>query len=387
MRDTEAIARIGARPFEASSDGDLARALRQAGSLDGDDTPATAFAIVDEAIRRRLGICPTDEQVLAGLHMWRGRIVEMSAGEGKTIAAAFPAVCHALKGRRVHVVTANDYLALRDAEHLAPVYESLGLTVGAVLQHMNDDERRSAYGSDIVYGTVRELGFDFLRDNMRHSHRERVQRGLDVAIVDEADQVLIDESSTPLIISGGRSASRRSVHTADSVVREMAVLQERTTDRLARTARELPVGPEKRRVLAALFLADPENDYITQLMAGEPGLASRIRSDASDAVEFDDEQAHVDELHYLLDGERASVVPTERAPVSSSPAWAPYSTRARSKLRWSGLFRLKPGRRRAAARRTEAGPANRPEALPVQPGPPGHARPPAPAPRSGLHCR
>ncbi len=312
MRDPEAIARIGARPFAASSDGDLAHALREAGSPAGDDVPATAFAIVDEAIRRRLGIRPTDEQVLAGLHMWRGRIVEMSAGEGKTVAAAFPAVCHALEGRRVHVVTANDYLALRDAEHLAPVYESLGLTVGAVLQHMNDDERRSAYGSDIVYGTVRELGFDFLRDNMRHSHRERVQRRLDVAIVDEADQVLIDESSTPLIISGGRSASRRSVHKADAVAREMAALQESTTDRLVRTARELPAGSEKRRVLAALFLADPENDYIVQLMAGEPGLASRIRSDASDAVEFDDEQAHVDELHYMLDGERSSVVQTER---------------------------------------------------------------------------
>ena len=312
MRDPEAIARIGARPFAASSDGDLARALREAGSLDGDDTPATAFAIVDEAIRRRLGVRPTEEQVLAGLHMWRGRIVEMSAGEGKTIAAAFPAVCHALEGRRVHVVTANDYLALRDAEHLAPVYESLGLTVGAVLQHMNDDERRNAYGSDIVYGTVRELGFDFLRDNMRHSHRERVQRRLDVAIVDEADQVLIDESSTPLIISGGRSASRRSVHTADSVVREMAVLQERTTDRLARTARDLPDGSEKRRVLATLFLADPENDYIAHVMAEDPTLASRIRAEAYDAIDFNDDSAHVEELHYRLDPEMESVIPTER---------------------------------------------------------------------------
>ena len=312
MRDTEAIARIGARPFAASSDGYLVHALREAGSVDGDDTPATAFAMVDEAIRRRLRVRPTDEQIMAGLHMWRGRVVEMSAGEGKTIAAAFPAACHAADGRRVHVVTANDYLALRDAEHLAPVYESLGLTVGAVLQHMNDDERRSAYGSDIVYGTVRELGFDFLRDNMRHSHRERVQRGLDVAIVDEADQVLIDESPTPLIISGGRSASRRSVHTADSVVREMAALQERTTARLVRTAQELPAGSEKRRVLAALFLAEPENDYIGHLVAEDPGLASRLRSEASDAVEFDDEPAHIGELHYLLDDDRVSVIPTER---------------------------------------------------------------------------
>ena len=394
MHDPEAVARIRARPFESSSDDGLARALGEARPHGGDNTPATAFALVDEAIRRRLGswrlfdagfeheavipyrrmaqqvtergpdlddaglsdgdrlivstlvsvmerlrdedpwdiglpaefykaveespmadalaFAPTDEQVLAGLHMWRGRVVEMGAGEGKTFAAAFPAVRHALEGRRVHVVTANDYLALRDAEQLAPVYESLGLSVRAVLQHMNDDERGAAYGADIVYGTVRELGFDFLRDNMRHSDRDRVQLGLDVAIVDEADQVLIDESPTPLIISGGRSASRRSVHKANSVVSEMAVLQGRVAERLASTARELPAGDEKLRVLAALFLADPENEYVTHLMIEDPGLASRIHSEASDTIEFDDGSALIEQLYYRFDPGRASVVPTER---------------------------------------------------------------------------
>ncbi len=393
MRDSEAIARIRARPFAVFSDGGLAHALDEARAR-RESTPATTFAIVDEAVRRRLGawrlfdtgfeheavvpyrrmarqvaeagpdlddtwlpdgdrlivstlvsvkerlrdddpwdidlpaefykaveesplaealaFAATDEQLLAGLHMWRGRVVEMGAGEGKTVAAAFPAVLHSVEGRCVHAVTANDYLALRDAEQLAPVFESLGLSVRAVLQHMNDDERRTAYGASIVYGTVRELGFDSLRDNMRHSDQDRVQRGLDVAIIDEADQVLIDESPTPLIISGGRPASRRSVHTANSVVREMAVLQERITERLAQAARESPAGDEKRRVLAALFLADPEGENVIRLIAGDPGIASRLRSDAADAVEFDDGSAHIERLYYRFDPEKASVIPTER---------------------------------------------------------------------------
>ncbi len=274
--------------------------------------PAAFYEAVERSpMADALEFAATGEQVLAGLHMLRGRVVEMSAGEGKTIAAVFPAVRHFVEGRRVHVVTANDYLALRDAERLAPVYESLGLTVRAVLQHMNDEERRGAYGADVVYGTVRELGFDFLRDNMRHSARERVQRRLDVAIVDEADQVLIDESPTPLIISGGPSAGRRSIHAADSVVREMVELQARTADRLVRMAGDLPAGAERRRVLAALLLADPENKYLTRLTSEEPGLADRIRIWASDAIEFD-ERGPVDDLHYRLDAEGASVVPTER---------------------------------------------------------------------------
>ena len=311
MRDSEAIARIRTRPFAALSDGEMAHALAEARIRDGEGSPVSTFCVVDEAIRRRL-FAATDEQVLAGLHIWRGRVVEMSAGEGKTIAAVFPAVSHATEGRRVHVITANDYLALRDAEHLAPVYESLGLTVGAVLQHMNDDERRGAYGADVVYGTVRELGFDFLRDNMRHSDRERVQRGLDVAIVDEADQVLIDESSTPMIISSGRAASRRSVHTSNRVVREMAALQARVAERLERTVQTLSDDNERRRALAALFLADPENELVTRLMAEDPATGRRVRVDAEDAVEFDDDSAHVDDLYYRIDAEMGAVVPTER---------------------------------------------------------------------------
>ena len=351
--------------------------------------PAEFYKAVEESpMADALAFEATGEQVLAGLHMWRGRVVEMSAGEGKTLAAAFPAVSHAVEGRRVHVVTANDYLALRDAEQLAPVYESLGLSVRAVLQHMNDDERRAAYGADIVYATVRELGFDFLRDNMRHSAHDRVQLGLDVAIVDEADQVLIDESPTPLIISGGRAASRRSVHAANAVVGEMVALHERVVERIACTALELPTGGEKRRALAALFLADPEGENVTRMMTKDPGIASRIRSDAADAIEFDDGSAHLEQLYYRFDPEKASVVPTERG-------YRFVESRLGDTLNTSELeaaresIRVDSGPDVEGRRRVEQGLDRRilTEARPCQPGPPGHARPSAPAPRRGLRGR
>ena len=185
--------------------------------------PYRAMAAKD--LEGALAFRATDEQLLAGLLLYEGRIVEMNAGEGKTIAAAFPAVMHVASGRRVHVITANDYLASRDAEWLAPVYESLGVTVRAVLGHMSDPERREAYEADVVYGTVRELGFDFLRDNLRFSRRDMVQGTLDVAIVDEADQVLIDESHTPLIISGGATGNLRALHKTKAAVEELAALQ------------------------------------------------------------------------------------------------------------------------------------------------------------------
>ena len=131
-----------------------------------------------------LSLRMTDEQVRAGLLLYRGNIVEMAAGKGKTFAAAFPAVLHAVLVRRVHIITANDYLASRDAEWLAPVYESLGLEVRAILGHMGDEERKYAYQGDIVYGTLREFGFDFLRDNLRYSVDDIVQGPLEVATVD-----------------------------------------------------------------------------------------------------------------------------------------------------------------------------------------------------------
>ncbi|MDP6228839.1 MAG: preprotein translocase subunit SecA, partial [Dehalococcoidia bacterium] len=184
-----------------------------------------AFAMVKASIGRILGIQATEEQLLAGLHMLQGSIVEMNAGEGKTIAAAFPAVVHALRGRSVHIITANDYLAARDAELLAPVYRSLGISAGAVLGYMDDGERKLAYRKGIVYSTMRELGFDFLRDNLKFSAEAQVQGKLEVAIIDEIDHALIDEAATPMIISGNPIGNNRATTRVKNVVAEMIGLQ------------------------------------------------------------------------------------------------------------------------------------------------------------------
>ena len=152
---------------------------------------------------------PTDEQLLAAIHLFRGRVVQMDAGEGKTVAIAIAAALHAVLGRRVHVITANDYLAERDAALLEPVFRSLGLSSGAIPGYMEEAERRQLYGRQVVYGAMRELGFDHLRDHLKVAPGDRVQTAPDVAIVDEADHALIDEAFTPLVISGNPLGSSR----------------------------------------------------------------------------------------------------------------------------------------------------------------------------------
>ena len=165
---------------------------------------AEAFGLVTEALRRRLGKTLYDVQLLGGIHMFRGAICEMKTGEGKTLTAALPAYCLGLSGRGCHVVTVNDYLAVRDHELLQPVYQTLGLSTGVVTAEMTPDERRAAYRCDITYGTAKEFGFDFLRDRIAKaagsSGAVGVQRELNAALVDETDSILLDEARTPLII-------------------------------------------------------------------------------------------------------------------------------------------------------------------------------------------
>ncbi|WP_126444303.1 preprotein translocase subunit SecA [Sulfuricystis multivorans] len=161
-----------------------------------------AFAVVREAARRVLGMRHFDVQLIGGMVLNDNKIAEMRTGEGKTLVATLPAYLNALTGRGVHVVTVNDYLASRDAAWMGRVYSFLGLTVGCNLPHMDHAAKQAAYAADITYGTNGEFGFDYLRDNMVYSASERVQRGLNYAIVDEVDSILIDEARTPLIISG-----------------------------------------------------------------------------------------------------------------------------------------------------------------------------------------
>ena len=217
----------------------------------------------------------TDEQIMAGIALYGGSIVEMDAGEGKTVAAAIPAVLHAIEDRRVHVITANDYLAQRDAETLAPVYESLGLTVGAVLSTMTDDERRHAYGRQIVYGTLREFAFDFLRDSLRAPRDDRVQRSLQVAVVDEADHALIDQARTPLIISGepvgGRRAFARTRRVIEDLVSRQGEVIEELEDLVARGGDAVP-----QPVLVRLSLADPDNEVLRGYLTEHPRIGRRV---------------------------------------------------------------------------------------------------------------
>ena len=168
-----------------------------------------AYAAVREAARRALGMEHYRVQLIGGIILHQGRIAEMKTGEGKTLVSTLPAYLNALEGNGVHIVTVNDYLANRDAEWMGKVHEFLGLTVGVVLNSMDNDERREAYNCDITYVTNNELGFDYLRDNMVIYKEQLVQRDLSYAIIDEVDSVLIDEARTPLIISGqsGKSTS------------------------------------------------------------------------------------------------------------------------------------------------------------------------------------
>ncbi|MBL8443316.1 MAG: preprotein translocase subunit SecA [Zoogloeaceae bacterium] len=161
-----------------------------------------AFAVVREAGKRVHGMRHFDVQLIGGMVLHNGRIAEMRTGEGKTLVATLPAYLNALTGKGVHVITVNDYLASRDAEWMGRIYGFLGMTTGVNLSRMPHDQKQAAYAADITYGTNNEFGFDYLRDNMVYANTERVQRGLNFAIVDEVDSILIDEARTPLIISG-----------------------------------------------------------------------------------------------------------------------------------------------------------------------------------------
>src|SRR5207237_3398938 len=167
-----------------------------------DDIRVPAFATVREAAKRTLGQRHFDVQLIGGMVLHQGRISEMKTGEGKTLVATLAVYLNALAGRGVHVVTVNDYLARRDAEWMGQIYAFLGLSVGVIVHGLSDEERREQYARDVTYGTNNELGFDYLRDNMKYRLEDMVQRGHFYAIVDEVDSILIDEARTPLIISG-----------------------------------------------------------------------------------------------------------------------------------------------------------------------------------------
>lgn len=210
-----------------------------------DDLLPEAFATVREASSRILNMRHFPVQIIGGIILHQGNIAEMKTGEGKTLVATLPAYLNALEGKGVHVVTVNDYLATRDADWMGKLYEYLGLNVGLIVHGLNPEERTLAYQADITYGTNNEFGFDYLRDNMVLRKENMVQRGLNYAIVDEVDSILIDEARTPLIISGSGQESTKMYVLADSFAKRLRAEDDFTMDEKAKTVTLTEQGVEK----------------------------------------------------------------------------------------------------------------------------------------------
>jgi preprotein translocase subunit SecA len=208
------------------------------------DLLVPAFAAVREAAKRALGLRPFDVQLMGGMVLHDGGIAEMRTGEGKTLVATLPVYLNALSGNGVHVVTVNDYLAQRDAAWMGRVYAQLGMTTGVIVYGLSDDERRAAYACDITYATNNELGFDYLRDNMKYERAQMVQRGHNFAIVDEVDSILVDEARTPLIISGPLDDRSEFYNAADKMIPLLAV-EDYEVDEKQKSATFTEDGTEK----------------------------------------------------------------------------------------------------------------------------------------------
>jgi len=210
-----------------------------------DEILPEAYAVVREASKRVLGMRPFDVQLMGAIVLHQGKVAEMKTGEGKTLTATLPLYLNALTGKGVHLVTVNDYLARRDSENNRPLYEFLGLSVGVITHDMPDHNRKEEYQKDILYVTNNELGFDYLRDNMKFRYADYVQRDLHFAIVDECDSILIDEARTPLIISGAAQRSSDLYKVAQSVVYNLEKTKDYEVDEKARTVQLTEEGHDK----------------------------------------------------------------------------------------------------------------------------------------------
>ena len=241
----EVLKRLGdANPADTDYKEKLQEALEQ--------VLVPAFALVREAGRRTLNMRHFDVQLIGGIVLHQGKIAEMKTGEGKTLVATLPAYLNALAGRGVHIVTVNDYLARRDAEWMSPIYKLLGLTVGVIVHDLDDVQRRAAYAADITFGTNNELGFDYLRDNMKYDLADCVQRGHQFCIVDEVDSILIDEARTPLIISGPAEESTDKYYRIDKIIPKLIQEIDYTLDEKQRTATLTEEGVSKMERLLGL---------------------------------------------------------------------------------------------------------------------------------------
>ena len=261
-----------------------------------------AFAVVREASYRVLNMRHYKVQLMGGICVHQGRVAELKTGEGKTLMATLPAYLNALTGKGVHIVTVNDYLAKRDAEWMGKVHRFLGLTVGVNVHDMDDNAKRAAYACDITYGTNNEFGFDYLRDNLKVRLDQMVQRGLNFAIVDEVDSILIDEARTPLIISGRGNKSSEIYISADRFVRELKQGEDFEVDIKEKSVQITESGSRKaerffgveniadienaelnhhiQQALKAHYIFKRDNDYIVQRLSAVLGRNVRTAPNA-----------------------------------------------------------------------------------------------------------
>ncbi len=298
-----------------SKTGELKERLFKGETLD--EILPEAFAAVREASVRVIGLRHYDVQLIGGIVLHEGKISEMKTGEGKTLAATLPLYLNALTGRGVHLVTVNDYLAKRDAQWMGGIYNSLGMSVGVIVHGMTDKERREAYGCDITYGTNNEFGFDYLRDNMKFSLEELVQRDYYFAIVDEVDSILIDESRTPLIISGPVEHSENKIYMeAKPLVINLKKKQSTVIRALLNDAKERLKNPEVDDETIQLLLrikrGDPKNPGYLDLLAKNHSLTKRI--DNEESMMRSQRLIHQldQELYCIIDERNNSVELTEK---------------------------------------------------------------------------
>jgi preprotein translocase subunit SecA len=303
--------------------GELRRKLEAGSSLD--DILPEAFAVVREVSRRRLRMRHFDVQILGGIVLHEGKIAEMKTGEGKTLVATLPVYLNAIGGKGVHVVTVNDYLAKRDTHWMGPIYNSLGLSVGAIqhdssfiydptyfstdkrLEFLRPCSRQEAYLANITYGTNNEFGFDYLRDNMKYDISDYCQRELHYAIVDEVDSILIDEARTPLIISGPSEESTDKYYKIDKIIPKLQKDTDYTVDEKAKTAILTEEGNIKvERLIGAGNLYDPSNIELVHHVLQALKAYTLFKRDV-DYVVKDDEVIIVDEFTgRLMPGRRWS---------------------------------------------------------------------------------
>ena len=261
-----------------------------------DDILFDAFAVVREAAYRVLNMRHYKVQIVGGICLHQGRVAEMKTGEGKTLVATLPAYLNALTGNGVHIVTVNDYLAARDAEWMGKIYKFLGLTVGVAISGMEDEDKKKAYACDITYGTNNEMGFDYLRDNLKSRVEQMVQRGLAFAIVDEVDSILIDEARTPLIISGKGQESSDKYVSANRFVKTLVKDKDFTIDIKEKSVQITESGAKKAESFFGLNnFADIENATLSHHIQQALKANFIFRKD-NDYVVSDGEVIIVDEF-------------------------------------------------------------------------------------------